>query len=207
MKKLLVILSLALLAPIVSGQTLLVGVKESPPFATKDGEFWTGVSIDTVEGIAADLGRQVEFVEFATVNELLDVTETGEVDMSVSAITITAAREAKVDFSYPYMSTSIGVLTNSETSFLSLAMNIGLKVIGIMLFLVVILYFVGWIADKVDGDGTIHNPHEGAWWALVTFSTTGYGDLVPETPRGKVLAGVWIILSLFLVSLFTGYVS
>ncbi len=61
--------------------------------------------------------------------------------------------------------------------------------------------------DKIDGDDNISGPHEGAWWALVTFTTTGYGDLVPKTNKGKMVASVWMISSLFLISIFTGYVS
>lgn len=188
-------------------EPLRVGVKESPPFVVKEGTYWTGTSIDIVDGIARDLDRQVEYVEFETVSQILKAVEDGEVDMSISAITITADREATVDFSYPYFSTGPGVLTRANTSYLELAITIGGKVLGILFGLICLLYFVGWIADKIDGDGTIHNAHEGAWWALVTFSTTGYGDLVPETARGKVVAASWIIASLFLCSLFTGYVS
>ena len=42
---------------------------------------------------------------------------------------------------------------------------------------------------------------------MVTFSTTGYGDEVPVTNNGKIAASAWIIASLFLISIFTGYVS
>ncbi len=202
-----VLLSVFLSATAFASDTLRVGIKESPPFAVKDGTYWTGSSVDIIEGVAKDLRRQVEYVEFSTVSELIDAVETGSVDASIAAITITADREARVDFSYPYFSTSLGVMTRPNGSFMSTALTIGGKVLAILFGLIALLYVVGFIADKVDGDGTIHNPHEGAWWALVTFSTTGYGDLVPETPRGKVLAGTWIILSLFLCSLFTGYVS
>jgi ABC-type amino acid transport substrate-binding protein len=190
-----------------SAESLTVGVKQSPPFAIKEGAYWSGDSIDIVEGIAADLDQTITYKQYNTVDELLSAVQSGDVDMAISAITITAAREANIDFSYPYMSSNLAILTRSNGTFISTAVAIGGKVLGVMLGLIALLYLVGFVADRIDGDGTIHNPHEGAWWALVTFSTTGYGDLVPETGRGKVLAAAWIVLSLFLVSLFTGYVS
>lgn len=190
-------------------EPITIGIKESPPFVIKgDGDNkWTGTSIDVTEAVAAELQRPIKYIEYKSISALLSAVETNKVDMAVSALSITAERERVLDFSYPYSSTMIGVLTKAETPFIDIALKIGGKVVGTIIGLVGLLYFIGWLVDRVDGDGTLHNPHEGAWWALVTFSTTGYGDVVPETPRGKVFAGVWIIISLFLCSLFTGYVS
>lgn len=35
------------------------------------------------------------------------------------------------------------------------------------------------------------------YWAVTTMSTTGYGDVTPETTTGKVLAGCLMIWSIF----------
>jgi voltage-gated potassium channel len=35
---------------------------------------------------------------------------------------------------------------------------------------------------------------DGLWWALVTVSTVGYGDIAPVTPAGRVLASVLIVV-------------
>ncbi len=199
--------TLTLTATAQEEDVLRVGIKESAPLAVKDGNYWKGTSVDIAEGVSRDLEKNLQFIEYQTVGELLEAVETGDVDMSISAISITADREGIVDFSHPYWTTRLGVLTRSDTSFMEIVITIGGKILIILIGLIVLLYVVGWIVDKLDGNGTIHNPHEGAWWALVTFSTTGYGDLVPGTPKGKLLAATWIIMSLFLCSLFTGYVS
>ncbi|EPZ34933.1 hypothetical protein O9G_001663 [Rozella allomycis CSF55] len=36
------------------------------------------------------------------------------------------------------------------------------------------------------------------WWSVVTLSTVGYGDLVPSTTLGKVIAGITMIFSILL---------
>ncbi|MGG3846936.1 potassium channel protein [Aeribacillus pallidus] len=47
-------------------------------------------------------------------------------------------------------------------------------------------------------------PFEGIWWALVTMSTTGYGDFVPKTFLGRTFGMILILTGVaFLTSYFT----
>src|SRR5207248_8830215 len=43
----------------------------------------------------------------------------------------------------------------------------------------------------------------GIWWAGVTTSGVGYGDKVPITLRGRVLALIWMLVSLVLTVVLT----
>ena len=45
------------------------------------------------------------------------------------------------------------------------------------------------------------------WWAIVTLGTIGYGDVVPLTPLGKVIAAVTIFLGLVMVALPVGIIA
>jgi voltage-gated potassium channel len=42
------------------------------------------------------------------------------------------------------------------------------------------------------------------WWAIVTLGTIGYGDVVPVTPLGRVLAGFTIFAGLLMMALPVG---
>ena len=61
-------------------------------------------------------------------------------------------------------------------------------------------------------EGTIQ-PHKfgsiprALWWALVTLTTIGYGDVTPITPLGKILAGVTAFLGIGLIAAPTGILA
>jgi voltage-gated potassium channel len=45
------------------------------------------------------------------------------------------------------------------------------------------------------------------WWAVVTLGTIGYGDVVPVTPIGKLIAGVTIFFGLVMIALPVGIIA
>ena len=45
------------------------------------------------------------------------------------------------------------------------------------------------------------------YWAIVTLTTVGYGDLSPQTPLGKALASVLMIMGYAIIAVPTGIVS
>ena len=45
------------------------------------------------------------------------------------------------------------------------------------------------------------------WWAIVTMTTTGYGDVVPMTPGGRILAGVVMVSGILVFALWAGIIA
>ena len=45
------------------------------------------------------------------------------------------------------------------------------------------------------------------WWSIATLTTVGYGDVVPSTPLGKLLAGMTAITGIGLIAMPTGILA
>jgi voltage-gated potassium channel len=46
-----------------------------------------------------------------------------------------------------------------------------------------------------------------AYWAVVTMTTVGFGDVVPETVAGRVIASILMIMGYGLIAVPTGIVT
>ena len=56
-------------------------------------------------------------------------------------------------------------------------------------------------------DPNIETPLDGIWWAWVTITTVGYGDIVPGSTVGRLFASALILLGIGLFSMLTASFS
>jgi voltage-gated potassium channel len=70
-------------------------------------------------------------------------------------------------------------------------------------FIVTILW--GLIVSIIDP--AFNTPWDGIWWAWQTVTTVGYGDIVPQSLWGRILAGVLMVMGLAMISLLTASFS
>jgi ABC-type amino acid transport substrate-binding protein len=142
--------------------------------------------------------------------ELINATKAGTVDASIAAISLTPEREKVVDFSHSYFSTSLGILSKTKLSMFENFLWAVQRISVIFAIFIGGLYVIGFVMYRQECNaphGQIKTINQGVWWALVTFTTTGYGDMVPTTKWGMRIASIWMVTSLFLLSIFTGYVA
>ncbi|TAJ14073.1 ion transporter [Marinilabiliaceae bacterium JC017] len=82
--------------------------------------------------------------------------------------------------------------------------------IGVFLFFVVILVIIMgtimYLIENPVNEGFSSIP-KSVYWAIVTLTTVGYGDIAPTTTVGQFLAGIIMILGYAIIAVPTGIVT
>jgi voltage-gated potassium channel len=77
-------------------------------------------------------------------------------------------------------------------------------VLGVVIIMASTLLYLAEHQAQPDKFGSIP---DAMWWAIITLTTVGYGDVSPITPMGKVLGGMVAIMGVCTVALITGILA
>ena len=82
------------------------------------------------------------------------------------------------------------------------------KISVFIFFVIVLVVVVGTIMYIIEGEehGFTSIP-SGIYWAIVTLTTVGYGDISPETPMGQFMASIVMIMGYAIIAVPTGIVT
>jgi ABC-type amino acid transport substrate-binding protein len=173
---------------------------------------WQGISIDLWHRIADQLHLHYRFVELVTVQDLLAATSSGGADAAVAAITVTAARSTTNDFTQPFYETGLGVAVAAGVAnwlpvlrtFLSYRF---LQAILILLGIALVVGTLVWLFERRKNDHFGGHPVQGLtsgiWWSAVAMTQAGAAQGAPATLPGRLLAVVWMIVSIIALAVFT----
>ncbi len=197
---------------------LVVGTKEAPPFSIKaaDGT-WTGISIDLWRQIAGKFGTKFRFVEEPSVQSLIDATSRGDFDLSVAAITITAERERSVDFSQPFYDTGLGIAVSVTSvsvwhEIIRTMISFGFlqaagALIGISLAVGSLIWLFEHRHNEDFGGGAAKGLGASIWWSAEAMTQASTGHRGPKTLAGRILAIIWMVVSIITIAVFTASVT
>ena len=74
-------------------------------------------------------------------------------------------------------------------------------------FLTVAAVVVGGSVEALIDTNDFHTTWEGIWWAVVTVTTVGYGDAVPHSVEGQVVAMVVMLVGIGFLSVLTASIA
>lgn len=194
--------------------SMVVGVAGSEPFVKDD----TGVSLEIWKRLMEKLDIQYTTKSYDGVPEALQALKEGKVGAVAGPISITSERAESVKFSQPYFESGLSILSPKDKSSLwdKIKPFFSYKFFVALIILVFILAVVGtllWVTErKTNTDEFPMAPAKGIangmWCAIVTMTTTGYGDRAPRTFWGRFVTGIWMIISLiFTTSMIAGIAS
>ncbi len=197
---------------------LKVAVLMAPPFAFRDHDTqWTGLCVELWRHIATALKLDYELVPAEMTTIYADLAA-GKFDVALGGLTPDSQNILQADFTLPYMPSGLAIAVRPDTRPGFLEALIQMDTSGVFSFLgliilclVIVAIVVWWLERRRNPEHFGGSPWSGLgqsfWWSAVTMTTVGYGDLVPRSTWGRVLAFGWMILSLILVSVFTGLVT
>jgi len=210
----LIVLSVSL--PVIAEpepEPLRVGVRDSAPFSYRgeDGT-WRGIAVETWEEIARTHGWTFTYHPHS-LPELLTAIAEGHVDVGVAGLSITAEREKIMDFSHSFFEGGVAIATRQKSAgWLALTRNLlSPDFAKVILALLAVLMGFGtllWFLERHRNPQHFRSRwreglEDGLWWSAVTMTTVGYGDKVPVTRAGKLVALVWMFSAIVLISSFT----
>ncbi len=202
----------------ISSKKLKVGYAGSEPFVFHKGQTWNGISIEVWEKAADPQNINYEIASYNSVSEAVRALSRGDIDVVVGPASITAARAEKVEFTQPYYQASLSILSRVDDPSIidRIAPFFTMSLLYALLVFLFILAIVGtllWLSERNESPEQFPHdaPHgiaNGMWCAIVTMSTTGYGDIAPVTLMGRIIAGSWMVISfIFATSMIAGIAS
>jgi len=91
------------------------------------------------------------------------------------------------------------VISNARHALLSVLLGFGI----LLLFAASLAYLL----ERTSQPDVFGSIPAALWWAIVTMTTTGYGDVVPQTALGRMLAGVVMVSGIFVFALWAGILA
>lgn len=204
--------------PLTPDKTLQVATRVLPPFVIEENGKLFGFSIELWRSIAEQLEVEFEFKKYPNVKQLLEAVTKNQVDLGIAAISITAEREQKFDFSYPIFFSGLQILVRNTQSGAANALQNLLasgsilfsttiyNVLGLGAMLSMIMAHIVWFIERNHKESMISKHYfpgifEAFWWAITAL--VAQQDSNPNHTLAKVVALFWMFSSVIFLSYFT----
>ena len=173
---------------------LIFATVDRPPFSQQTVDGHEGFSIDLMQAIADELGRDIRFVTAGSFGDMLGQVERGEVNGAIANISITSSREEVMDFSQPIFASGLQILvpeTRTRNPYMSALFS---KDVGLAVLVALGILFGGglmmWLFER-KVQPYFDRPLKDAmfpsfWWALNLVVNGGFEERMPRSIGGRI---------------------
>jgi ABC-type amino acid transport substrate-binding protein len=179
-------------------------------------ESWSAAHVGARTG-ECDIGWAA-FYLYGNRDRCIPNNETCRPESEIAAAADLTPFRCCTDFSIQYFPWSLSIMSPAaKTTFMQAMAKVYQKTFfyNFICFLFVVMVIFGhlvWFVER--GSNSKHFPpayvdgiDDGIWWAMVTATTVGYGDLVPITPAGRFVSMIYMLVGLSLFSILSGFIA
>lgn len=198
---------------------LVVGTMVAPPLYMKTADDrWEGFSIDIWQAVAQHMDVLFEFREYNLFGSLLAAIENGEIDV-IPSLPAELRYEVAMDLSQSYYKSGLAIAVPAESAgsrwmsvvaklfSTDILMAIGLLMLMCLTAGAIVCAFEKRRNSEMFGDGAAKAVGHGIWWSIVTMTSVGYGDKIPKTIGGRIVAIIWMLFSIVFIASFTAKIT
>lgn len=198
------------------GRTVTVAVYQLKPFVMKNGDQWTGFTVELWNQIAQRLGWTTKYIEVDGVNGQLQAVGSGQADIAAAALSITADREKKFDFSQPILDAGLQILAARNhgptskpelESFLDLLWSrTMLGWLAAAAVVALVPAHIMWLTERRHKDPMLSSSYFPGIFQAFAWGLGAIASAAPDTPRnwvGRSLAILWGFAGIIFVALYT----
>lgn len=200
-----------------TGAKIRVVTRNLEPFSFEKSGRRAGFAAELWDQVSREAGLSYDITVVNSAQEIIDALKNKTADVGVGALSVTSQREAIIDFSQPFYESGLQVLVSGgSSSFMSnilpmLANLFNLQLIGMFALLMGTMFLISYLVwcyeHKVNPDQWPAERGKGLWesfwWTISTLLVGGADNKGPVGVGGRIIAIVWMLLSIVLVSLLT----
>ena len=165
--------------------------------------FWDGKTQNKTFLTTGSLTELLNTVRHGAADKAASARKT-RADVAIAAITITPKRGMDFSFTQSYFDSGLRIMIRTDeeggaANILSQIFSVALlELVGVLVLVILLAAHIIWLLERKRNPdhfrkGYVGGVFDAIWWAAVTLTTVGYGDMSPETGPGQAMDGViWV---------------
>jgi polar amino acid transport system substrate-binding protein len=201
-------------------RTVTVATRELTPFVMNQDGIRTGFTIDLLDDIAKHTGWTFDYVTVNNVQELLNSVAQGRADIGASAVSITADRAKKFDFSQPILNAGLQIIApvgNTERAqpglgdFLKLLFSKTMAVwLWAALVLTILPAHVIWLMERGDPESMVAKSYfpgifQAFGWGLGMLAAAPFDP--PRQWPIRIMTVLWTFVAIIFAAYYTAILT